>query len=87
MPIKHFFAGVPVTDLGQALAWYERLLGRTADASQNTNEAVWHVTDSASIYVVADAKRAGVPGLYEKVVISDPDGNMIQMGQTLSALG
>ena len=115
MPIKHFFAGFPVADLGPALAWYERLLGRPADSAPNENEAVWHVADGASIYVVADGDRAGnalltlivdgledhvgelarrgllagtietVPGLDRKVVISDPDGTVIQLGEAPSA--
>jgi hypothetical protein len=59
LPIKQVFAGVPVADLGPALAWYERLLGRPADSAPNENEAVWHVADGASVYVVADADRAG----------------------------
>jgi hypothetical protein len=74
LPIKHFFAGVPVPDLGPVLAWYERLLGRPADSAPSENEAVWHVTDGASIYVVADADRAGnalltliVDGLEDRV--------------------
>jgi predicted enzyme related to lactoylglutathione lyase len=71
--------------------------------------------DTGSIYLVADADRAGqgavtlfvgdldeelaaierrgieagevetAPGLFRKTVITDPDGNVIQLGQDLSA--
>jgi hypothetical protein len=59
MQFAHVFAGVPVTDLGSALHWYERLLGREPDMIPHRDEAVWHLTSDASIYVVVDAARAG----------------------------
>jgi glyoxylase I family protein len=57
--ISHVFAGVPVRNLEAALAWYERLLGRPPDSRPMAAEGVWHLTGQSSIYVVADARRAG----------------------------
>jgi predicted enzyme related to lactoylglutathione lyase len=48
-----------VADLGLAVPWYERLLGRPPDLVPNENEAAWQVADSGWIYVVGDADRAG----------------------------
>jgi catechol 2,3-dioxygenase-like lactoylglutathione lyase family enzyme len=59
MAIEYLFAGVAVADLDAALAWYESFLGRPPDMKPNETEATWQVTGSGSIYVVADAARAG----------------------------
>ena len=59
MAIEYAFAGLPVTDLAAAQAWYERLLGREPNFFPNDDEAVWQLTDTAWIYVVIDAERAG----------------------------
>ena len=59
MQFAHVFAGVPVADLDSALRWYERLLGRAPDMIPHRDEAVWHLTSDASIYVVVDPARAG----------------------------
>jgi predicted enzyme related to lactoylglutathione lyase len=57
--INHLFVGVPATHPGTALAWYQRFFGRPPDNIPNENEAVWQVTDTGLIYVVADTSRAG----------------------------
>ena len=59
MAIKHVFIGIPVADYGQALAWYELLLGRPPDVIVKDDEAMWQVKETGWTYVVADAKRAG----------------------------
>ena len=59
MAYRHVFTGAAVADLGSALAWYEQLAGRPPDLVPNENEAVWHLTETASIYVVGDEDRAG----------------------------
>lgn len=56
---KYLCAGVPVADLEQAQAWYERLLGRPPDVVPNDLEVMWQVTETGLIYVVADPDRAG----------------------------
>ncbi|MGZ4246695.1 MAG: VOC family protein [Solirubrobacteraceae bacterium] len=117
MSIEYVFAGLAVTRLDAAIDWYVRLLGRQPDMLPNEREAVWRVTESASVYVVADEDRAGrsavtmfvddldtelegitgrdipvgevetAPGLFRKVVISDPDGNTIQLAELPSEGG
>jgi catechol 2,3-dioxygenase-like lactoylglutathione lyase family enzyme len=59
MAVEYAFTGLPVTDLPAAQEWYERLLDREPSFFPNENEAVWQLTDTAWIYVVIDAERAG----------------------------
>jgi catechol 2,3-dioxygenase-like lactoylglutathione lyase family enzyme len=59
MAITHFFAGVGVSDYPRARSWYENLFGRPPDMLPKADEAVWHLTDSASVYVRADSARVG----------------------------
>lgn len=53
------FAGIPVRRFQEACSWYERLLGRGPDLRPNDIEAAWKIEDSAWLYVIADADRAG----------------------------
>jgi catechol 2,3-dioxygenase-like lactoylglutathione lyase family enzyme len=39
------FAGIPVSDLARALAWYEQLLGFPPAFHPNDNEAVWELAE------------------------------------------
>lgn len=50
---------VPVADFDGAIAWYERLFGRPADARPMAGLADWHVNDGAWVQVFRDADRAG----------------------------
>ena len=59
MAINYVFAGLVVANRDAAVAWYERLLGRPPTFLPNEVEAVWQVVDTASMYVLADAERAG----------------------------
>ena len=59
MSIEYVFAGLAVSRLDAALDWYERLLGRPPDMRPNDAEATWQVTETASVYIVADGDRAG----------------------------
>ena len=74
MTINHLFAGIAVTDYDAALSWYERFFGRAPDVIVTEHEAMWHVADAGSIYLVGDAARAGkvlltlaVPDLEQQV--------------------
>lgn len=60
MSINHVFAGVAVAQLGEALAWYERLFGRPA-AYLALAEAV---TDEGATLLTADARLARAAGTY-----------------------
>ena len=59
MDITYVFAGLVVTNRDKAAAWYERLLGRSPDFLPNDAEAVWQLAGTASVYLLADADRAG----------------------------
>jgi catechol 2,3-dioxygenase-like lactoylglutathione lyase family enzyme len=59
MAVQHVFAGIPVADYPSARDWYERLFGRPPDLVPHETEAAWQLSDTAWIYVVADADRAG----------------------------
>lgn len=53
------FAGVPVTDYGAALPWYERFFGGEPSFLPNDIEAVWAVAEHRYIYIVQKPERAG----------------------------
>ena len=59
MAVTHLFAGIPTADLGQAVDWYERLLGAPPDRYPHEDEAVWQLVERGLIYVVRDPERAG----------------------------
>jgi hypothetical protein len=103
-----------VAELGTALDWYERLLGRPPDMTPNESERTWQLIDDGWIYVVEDRERAGhglatlivsdldarvgelsargietgeIERLNENVrtvMLADPDGNRIQLGEVIS---
>lgn len=53
------FSGMPVSNLGDAVDWYSRLIGRPADIPVNDTEVMWQFTDTAFVYVVLDPEHAG----------------------------
>jgi uncharacterized protein YndB with AHSA1/START domain len=53
------FAGLAVTDLDAAVAWYERLFGRPPTMLPNDREAVWEIADGRSVYVERRPEHAG----------------------------
>lgn len=59
MPINSVLAALAVSDVDAALSWYERLLGRPADALPMEGLAEWHYPQSGVIQIVEDADRAG----------------------------
>lgn len=59
MEMTHVFAGLAVSDYESARGWYERLLGRPADMLPKADEAVWQLSSTGLIYIVADRSRAG----------------------------
>lgn len=79
MQFAHVFAGVPVADLDSALRWYERLLGRAPDMIPHRDEAVWHLTSDASIYVVVDPARAGTALL--TLAVRDLEGDRARLAE------
>ncbi|MGH2442655.1 MAG: VOC family protein [Chloroflexota bacterium] len=59
MNINYVFAGLVVSNRDQAVDWYQRLLGRAPTFLPNDAEAVWQLTSSSSVYLLADAQHAG----------------------------
>jgi predicted enzyme related to lactoylglutathione lyase len=57
--IDRVLADVAVDDFASALTWYERLLGRPADAAPMEGLAEWHLVEGGGIQVSDDADRAG----------------------------
>jgi hypothetical protein len=76
MTITYVFAGL-VVNRDQAAAWYERLLGRPPDFLPNDAEAVWQLADTASVYLVADADRAGCGVV--TLVVDDLDASLTEI--------
>jgi catechol 2,3-dioxygenase-like lactoylglutathione lyase family enzyme len=57
--ITHVFVGVPVTNYASGRRWYEQFFGRPPDVVPKEDEAVWQITTTGLIYIVADKQRAG----------------------------
>jgi catechol 2,3-dioxygenase-like lactoylglutathione lyase family enzyme len=77
--VPEVFAGLPVTDLGAARAWYERLTGEPPFMQPNDDEYVWRLEEHAWIYVVRDAQRAG-HGLLT-VIVDDLDAQLAGLAE------
>jgi len=72
--VDYLFAMLPVTDLGVAVEWYHRLLGRPPDMRPNDAEATWRLTDSASICLLEDVVHAGGGGV--TVIVGNLDATL-----------
>lgn len=59
MSVTKVLAVVPVADFDRAVDWYERFLGRPADARPMPGLADWHVDNAAWVQVFRDPSRAG----------------------------
>lgn len=59
MDFTYVFAGLIVVDRDKSAAWYECLFGKPPNFLPNDVEAVWQVVDTGSVYLLADAERAG----------------------------
>ncbi len=59
MSINRVFAQVIVAEIDAASAWYERLLGRPADANPLESLVEWHFDGTGGIQLVRDAAHAG----------------------------
>jgi predicted enzyme related to lactoylglutathione lyase len=59
MPVNRVLAGVAVADVDAASPWYERLFGRSADATPMEGLAEWHVPSGGVVQLVASRERAG----------------------------
>jgi hypothetical protein len=59
MDVEIAFTGVPVSSLAAGRDFFGRLLGRPADVEVAADEVMWCLAESAWLYVVVDADRAG----------------------------
>ncbi len=59
MDVEIAFTGVPVGDLSSGRDFFERVFGRAADIEVAADEVMWRVAETAWLYVVVDAARAG----------------------------
>jgi catechol 2,3-dioxygenase-like lactoylglutathione lyase family enzyme len=53
------FAGIPVSELAPALAWYERLLGSPPAFFPNDVEAVWELAEHRYLFIEHRPEHAG----------------------------
>jgi predicted enzyme related to lactoylglutathione lyase len=53
------FVGIPVTEYGAALPWYEQFFGGRPSFLPNDTEAVWEVAEHRYIYIAQEPERAG----------------------------
>ncbi len=59
MDIVRVLMVAPVGNVETAVAWYEKLLGRPADARPMPSLADWHLSTGGRLSVFEDAGRAG----------------------------
>lgn len=53
------FAGLAVSDLGVAVAWYDRFLGEVKSFKPNDTEQVWTIAEHRHLYVELKPEHAG----------------------------
>jgi hypothetical protein len=72
--INRVLAGITVDGFASALTWYERLLGRPADAAPMVGLAEWHFSEYGGIQLIHDEDRAG--SSYVTLVVSSLDDQL-----------
>ena len=53
------FAGIPVSNYGATLKWYEQLLGSPPAFFPDDTEAVWELAEHRYMYIVQQPEHAG----------------------------
>jgi catechol 2,3-dioxygenase-like lactoylglutathione lyase family enzyme len=53
------FAGIPVRNYEEALAWYQRFLGSEPSFAPHSTEAVWELAEHRFLYIVELPEHAG----------------------------
>ncbi|HEY0038266.1 MAG TPA: VOC family protein, partial [Longimicrobium sp.] len=61
--IENAIASVPVRNLAEAVAWYERVLGRPADSTPMPEVAEWKFSRGGWLQVYQGPERAGTGAL------------------------
>ena len=57
--MSDLFAGIPVSNFGISLGWYEKLLGSEPSFFPHETEAVWELGASQYVYIVENPDHAG----------------------------
>ena len=73
------FTGVPVKSLDAGRDFFERLFGRPADVDVAVDEVMWRVAETAWLYVVVDAARAG--GGLVALSVADLDATLDELAR------
>jgi catechol 2,3-dioxygenase-like lactoylglutathione lyase family enzyme len=68
------FAGIPVRDYAQAVAWYERLLGAEPSFLPNDVEAVWEIAEHRYVFIEVRPDHAG--HAMHTVIVDDLDARV-----------
>jgi len=79
MDVEIAFTGVPVSELAAGLDFYGRLFGRPADVVVTDDEVMWRLAESAWLYVVVDAGRAG--NALATLSVGDLDATVAELGE------
>jgi len=77
--IGYLFAGIPVSDLPRAAAWYELFAGREADLIPNEREMAWRMSETGWICLIRDAEHAGAAT--HTVRVDDLDSFLADLGE------
>jgi predicted enzyme related to lactoylglutathione lyase len=85
MSVTKILSVVPVADFDASIAWYERLLGRQADARPMPGLADWHLTDTGWVQVYRDRERAGKTLL--NFAVDDLDAHSAELADRGITLG
>jgi predicted enzyme related to lactoylglutathione lyase len=79
MTFSHVLAVAPVRDIGSAVDWYERLLGRKPDTRPMPGLADWHVSPGGWVQVFESPEHAGSTLL--NLVVEDLDQTLADIAQ------
>jgi catechol 2,3-dioxygenase-like lactoylglutathione lyase family enzyme len=71
------FAGIPVRDYQEALAWYERLLGSEPSFVPHAAEAVWNLAEHRSLFIVERPEHAG--HAMHTILVDDLDATVAEI--------
>ena len=72
------FAGMPVSDYGRALKWYEQLFGAPPAFIPDDTEAVWELAEHQYVYIDVRPEHAG--HAMHTVFVEDLDERVAQIG-------
>jgi predicted enzyme related to lactoylglutathione lyase len=75
----YLFAGIPVSDFAEALAWYEKLLGSPPSSFPHDTEAVWELAEHRLLFIVQRPEHSG--HAMHTLIVDDLDSVMAEISQ------